>query len=138
MTGDERDELVRLRRENRVLRVVLPVVMAERTDGTWTTLLDVDALRACDGDVDSPGPRGPRGSRGPGIEPTSVSALRHLEAGGSPEAWSSTARTIRCATRMISSGSPEVLRDRGTTDRASSLGCDTGSSSWPVTERWSA
>ncbi len=33
--------------------VVLPVVMAERTDGTWTTLLDVDALRACDGDVDA-------------------------------------------------------------------------------------
>ena len=53
VTGDERDELVRLRRENRVLRVVLPVVMAERTDGTWTTLLDVDALRACDGDVDA-------------------------------------------------------------------------------------
>ena len=32
--------------------VVLPVVAAELADGTWTTLLDVEALRACDGDVD--------------------------------------------------------------------------------------
>lgn len=33
--------------------VVLPVVAAELADGTWTTLLDVEALRACDGDVDA-------------------------------------------------------------------------------------
>jgi hypothetical protein len=33
--------------------VVLPVVAAELADGTWTTLLDVEALRACDGDVDT-------------------------------------------------------------------------------------
>lgn len=33
--------------------VALPVVAAELADGTWTTLLDVDSLRACDGDVDA-------------------------------------------------------------------------------------
>lgn len=32
--------------------VTLPVVVAELADGTWTTLLDVEALRACDGDMD--------------------------------------------------------------------------------------
>ena len=32
---------------------VLPVVVAELADGTWRTLLDVEDLRACDGDVDA-------------------------------------------------------------------------------------
>ena len=40
--------------EQRALaEVVLPVVAAELADGTWATLLDVEALRACDGDVDT-------------------------------------------------------------------------------------